>query len=114
MRRLRSLYVCYLSLDDPLVHSQVVAYLRGLAADGHRIHLLTFETRRLGRAERRELRDRLSRQGISWHGLRYHKRPSLPATIYDTLAGALYATVLVRATASTRCTRGRTCPRRCR
>ena len=95
MRRLRSLYVCYLSLDDPLVHSQVVAYLKGLAADGHRIHLLTFETRRLGHAERREVRDRLSRQGISWHGLRYHKRPSLPATIYDTLAGALYATVLV-------------------
>ncbi len=95
MRRLRSLYVCYLSLDDPLVHSQVVAYLEGLAADGHRIHLLTFETRRLGRAERCEVRDRLSSRGISWHGLRYHKRPSLPATIYDTLAGALYATVLV-------------------
>lgn len=95
MPRLRSLYLCYLSLDDPLTHTQVVAYLRGLAADGHDIHLLTFETGRLTRERRRELRAQLAVQGISWHGLRYHKRPSLPATIYDTLAGALYATALV-------------------
>jgi len=37
------LYVCYLSLEDPLVHSQVVAYLAGLAERGHTVHLLTFE-----------------------------------------------------------------------
>ena len=43
---LRSLYVCYLSLDDPLVDTQVVAYLEGLARRGHTIHLLTFEPRR--------------------------------------------------------------------
>jgi glycosyltransferase involved in cell wall biosynthesis len=96
MRRLRSLYLCYLSLDDPLVHTQVVAYLRGLAADGHCIHLLTFETKRLTRAQRQALRDRLSAEGITWHALRYHKRPSLPATVYDTLAGALYATLMGR------------------
>ena len=30
-QRLRALYICYLSLDDPLVHTQVLAYLRGLA-----------------------------------------------------------------------------------
>ncbi len=95
-RRLGSLYICYLSLDDPLTHTQVVAYLSGLAADGHRIHLLTFETGRLTRQRRRELRERLAARGVSWHGLRYHKRPSLPATVYDTLAGALYATLLVR------------------
>ena len=41
---LRCLYVCYLSLDDPLVHSQVVAYLEGLARRGHTVHLLTFDT----------------------------------------------------------------------
>lgn len=95
MRQLRSLYLCYLSLDDPLVHTQVIAYLAGLAAAGHCIHLLTFETRRVTRSRRREIRAHLSAQGISWHGLRYHKRPSLPATIYDTALGALYATALV-------------------
>src|SRR5215212_5721762 len=94
--RLRALYLCYLSLDDPLVHTQVVAYLRGMATAGHRIHLLTFETGRLTRARRGALRRALAAHGIRWHGLRYHKRPSLPATIWDTLAGAVYATLLMR------------------
>lgn len=89
-RRLRALYICYLSLDDPLAHTQVLAYLRGLAAAGHTIHLLTFETRRLDRSERRVRRRAMAEAGIRWHQLRYHKRPSLPATAYDTLAGALY------------------------
>lgn len=94
--RRRSLYICYLSLDDPLVHSQVVAYLRGLAAAGHRIHLLTFDVARRGRSERRHLRQSLAADGIRWHSLRYHKAPSLPATVYDTWAGAVAAAVLVR------------------
>jgi glycosyltransferase involved in cell wall biosynthesis len=93
--RLRALYICYLSLDDPLVHTQVIAYLRGLAAEGHQIHLLTFETGRLGRRRRRRLRRSLADDGISWYGLRYHKRPSLPATILDVIIGALYATAIV-------------------
>src|SRR5204863_505449 len=50
-----ALYICYLGLADPLVRTQVVAYLAGLAERGHRIHLLTFETD-LSRARRRELR----------------------------------------------------------
>jgi glycosyltransferase involved in cell wall biosynthesis len=91
---LRSLYICYLSLADPLVRTQVVAYLAGLAERGHRIHLLTFETD-LNRARRRELRAEMAALGITWHGLRYHKRPTLPATIYDTFAGAAWATFLV-------------------
>lgn len=90
---LRSLYICYLSLADPLARSQVVAYLAGLAERGHVIHLLTFETE-LGRERRRELRAEMAELGISWHGLRYHKRPSLPATVYDTFAGAFVASWL--------------------
>jgi glycosyltransferase involved in cell wall biosynthesis len=95
-RPLRSLYLCYLSLDDPLVHTQVVAYLAGLAASGHEIHLLTFETARLTRARRDHWRAAMAEHGIAWHGLRYHKRPSLPATVYDALAGGLLAARLVR------------------
>jgi glycosyltransferase involved in cell wall biosynthesis len=94
-RRLKALYLCYLSLEDPLVHTQVIAYLRGLAAAGHDVHLLTFETRRLSPRERRNRRRRLAADRIAWHGLRYHKRPSLPATVYDTVVGALYVTALV-------------------
>src|SRR5206468_1107732 len=93
---LRSLYVCYLSLDDPLVESQVIAYLEGLASRSHTIHLLTFETRPLTRARRAQLRELMRARGVHWHGLRYHKRPSLPATVLDALAGALVCAWLVR------------------
>jgi glycosyltransferase involved in cell wall biosynthesis len=92
---LRSLYVCYLSLEDPLAHTQVVAYLDGLVRRGHTVHLLTFETN-LGAEQERAFADDLARRGITWHTLRYHKRPSLPATIYDALAGALTAVRLIR------------------
>jgi glycosyltransferase involved in cell wall biosynthesis len=92
---LRSLYICYLSLEDPLVQTQVVAYLEGLARCGHTIHLLTFEPE-LSEDRRRSFAAALDRRGIAWHSLRYHKRPSLPATAYDTIAGARLATRLVR------------------
>jgi glycosyltransferase involved in cell wall biosynthesis len=92
---LRCLYVCYLSLDDPLVHSQVVSYLEGLAARGHTVHLLTFDLD-MPAKRRHELKESLERRGIAWHSLRYHKKPSLPATVYDALAGALAAVRIMR------------------
>jgi glycosyltransferase involved in cell wall biosynthesis len=92
---LRCLYICYLSLEDPLVHSQVVAYLGGLAARGHSVHLLTFDTP-LTADRREELRADLDGLGITWHSRRYHKRPTLPATFYDSFVGALTAFGIVR------------------
>jgi glycosyltransferase involved in cell wall biosynthesis len=92
---LRVLYICYLSLDDPLVESQVVAYLEGLRRCGHTVHLLTFDAD-MPQQRRRELATELERRGVRWHSLRYHKRPSLPATIYDALAGALAAVRIMR------------------
>jgi glycosyltransferase involved in cell wall biosynthesis len=92
---LRSLYICYLSLEDPLVQTQVVAYLEGLAARGHVVHLLTFD-RPLEARRRDTLRRELRERGIAWHSLRYHKRPSLPATVYDALVGATVAVWLCR------------------
>jgi glycosyltransferase involved in cell wall biosynthesis len=96
VRALRSLYVCYLSVSDPLVDSQVLAYLEGLAAAGHTIHLLSFEPGRLSRSRRRAIRRRLRARGIHWHGLRYHQRPSLPATALDVVCGAVACAWLVR------------------
>jgi glycosyltransferase involved in cell wall biosynthesis len=77
------------------VHTQVVAYLEGLARKGHVIHLLTFDPA-LSREQRRSFAQDLASKGIAWHSLRYHKRPSLPATLFDTLAGAATAVALVR------------------
>src|SRR3954468_2343086 len=92
---LRALYICYLSLEDPLVHTQVVAYLAGLAEAGHTVHLLTFDPP-LDVTTRRDLERKLGALGVTWHSLRYHKRPSLPATAFDALAGAAAAARIVQ------------------
>ncbi len=93
------MYLCYFGVKEPLVQTQVLTYLRQLAAQGLAVHLLTFEPQNLNewsRAEREQLRRRLADEGITWFWLRYHKRPSLVATLYDIVAGALKAASLVR------------------
>ena len=43
MNPARTLYICYFGLREPLVQTQVLPYLRALAARGLGVHLLTFE-----------------------------------------------------------------------
>jgi glycosyltransferase involved in cell wall biosynthesis len=57
--------------------------------------LLTFEPDTQG-TWTTEWRERLKREGIGWHMLRYHKRPTLPATLFDIMAGAWRASRIVR------------------
>lgn len=91
MPRRAALYICYYRITDPLVESQVVAYLRAMARNGVEIHLLTFEQQRLSAEQQAAIRERLEAGGIRWHSLPYHQRPSLPATLYDVLAGTVTA-----------------------
>lgn len=91
-----SLYLCYFPVSEPLVQTQVIPYLRSLAAAGVGIVLLTFEPNPPRGKQKEEIRERLERQGIAWYCLRYHKRPSLPATLWDILAGTVYAAWLVQ------------------
>jgi len=93
---MNALYLCYLSLLDPLVQTQVVAYLEGLTAAGHRIILLTFEPRRPISSEIQDWNKRLRTKGIVWHWLRYHKRPTVIATSWDILAGIVVGFRLVK------------------
>jgi len=93
------LNVLYLSYDgalDPLGGSQVVPYLEGLSALGHRFDLITFEkpTQWSKTTEREAMSRRLRQAGVAWHPLRYHKRFSVGATAFDlararSLAGGL-------------------------
>ena len=95
----RALYLCYFGLREPLVQTQVVPYLRELTRDGTRIWLLTFEPglrQRWTQAEIERWRRRLLDEGIEWHMLPYHKRPSLPATLYDIVRGVIRAAAIVR------------------
>ncbi len=96
----RVLFISYNGMLDPLGQTQVIPYLRELAKRGVEFTLLSFE--RAGAFEgegvrkRDELKRELSEQGIEWHWLRYHQRPSVPATIYDVIAGIRKAKSLVR------------------
>lgn len=96
----RVLYISYNGMLDPLGQSQVLPYLRELAKRGVRFTLLSFERARAldseGAARCEELRAQLASEGIEWHWLRYHQTPSLPATVYDVLAGIRYGARLIK------------------
>jgi glycosyltransferase involved in cell wall biosynthesis len=91
-----ALHLCYLGLDDALVHTQVLPYLRALAGRGYEMHLLTFESAEREPAARDALAEELRASGVRWHERRYHRRPSLPATLYDVVVGAWTAFRLMR------------------
>ena len=96
----RVLFISYNGMLDPLGQSQVIPYLRELAKRGVRFTLLSFERDKAFTAEGithcEQLREKLKAQGIEWYWLRYHQRPSIPATIYDVMAGYRKAAALVR------------------
>ena len=96
----RVLFISYNGMLEPLGQTQVLPYLRELAKRGVKFTLLSFEKGNGFTAEGQfacaELRLALAEQGIEWHWLRYHHRLSLPATVYDVLAGIRYASRLVR------------------
>ena len=96
----RVLYISYNGMLDPLGQSQVLPYLRELSKLGVQFTLLSFERPAAfspdGIAKRNELREQLAAEGIVWHALRYHQKPSLPATVYDVRHGLRYAKRLVR------------------
>ncbi len=87
----RVLYISYNGMLDPLGQSQVIPYLRELSGRGVRFTLLSYE-RSVAFTEEgiercRQLKQTLAAHGVEWHYLRYHKSPSLPATVYDIIAG---------------------------
>ncbi len=96
---MRTLYICYFGLREPLVQTQVVPYLAELARSGVDVSLLTFEPRMRQSWTREavdEWRGRLGEKSIRWFAMPYHKAPSLPATLYDVTTGALKVARLVR------------------
>lgn len=95
----RSLFISYNGMLEPLGQTQVIPYLRELAKRGVVVTLLSFEKPQAYSVEGAERCNQQQKQleagGIEWHWLPYHQRPSLPATIYDVLAGIRYAKRLV-------------------
>lgn len=96
---LKTLYISYFGALKHLSQTQVVPYLKGLARRGIGVTFVSFEERwpdgRAEKAARDSLRDELARAGVTWVPLRYHKRPSLPATFWDALVASVVSAYLV-------------------
>jgi glycosyltransferase involved in cell wall biosynthesis len=68
------LYLSYDGLTDPLGQSQIVPYLNGLADEGWKLHVISFEKKEA---------DPGLKKKISWHPLKYHKDPPVVSTLFD-------------------------------
>lgn len=90
--RKRVLYISYDCITEPLTRSQVLPYLQALAVEND-VFLMVFNKKRLGGRDLDEIRRRYGLRGI--YALKYHKRPTLPATSFDILAGFLRSLVIV-------------------
>src|SRR5262245_43100557 len=88
-KKLNILYVVYWGATEPLGQSLVLPAVKELADLGTQLTLVTFEKPKdlLRHAELEELQASLEERGINWLGLRYHKRPKLPATVFDIVQG---------------------------
>jgi glycosyltransferase involved in cell wall biosynthesis len=93
----RSLFITYDGLLSPLGQSQILPYLRGLTGRGHQVTILSFEQGPHTRADvQAGLRAELDALGIGWHALDYHKSPSVPATAFDVVVGAVRAALIIK------------------
>ena len=82
----RILYISYDGLTDPLGRSQILPYLTGLAALGHRITILSCEKPARMRKDGPRIRQLCKDAGISWHPLNYHKNPPIISSARDAVA----------------------------
>lgn len=93
----RALYISYDGIFDPVGESQVIPYLRGLAKNGVSISLISFEKkRRINKVSLHSYRETLTKEGIRWEALTYHKRPIIPATLFDVLRGIFKGWFLIK------------------
>lgn len=95
----KTLYLCYFGLREPLVQTQVLPYLREIVKGGTAAHILTFETNPKESwtpKQIAETKQKLAAENIEWDFLTYHKRLSVPATVFDIMNGARFAVKLNR------------------
>jgi len=90
------LYISYDGMTDPLGRSQVLPYLAGLSALGHRITILSCEKPDRWNSDGQEV-ERICREaGLRWEPIAYHKRPPVLSSAYDAALMARRAAVLHR------------------
>lgn len=90
------IYISYDGILEPLGQSQVLRYLERLAPD-NKIVLISFEKPEDWRHidSREKLRAGIRSAGITWIPLRYHRRPSAIATMFDIIQGSIVGAWMV-------------------
>ncbi len=96
---MKALFITYNGALEPLIKSQGIPYLKGLSAEGIECFLLSFEKplkdRALFEDKISKLKEELNASAIKWYHLRYHKRPSVCATLFDIKIGMFFTLWLV-------------------
>ena len=89
------LYVSYDGILEPLGRSQVLAYLERLSTE-NKIYLISFEKKAdlKNLSLVKKIKDICLVNNIEWKPLKYHKKPTLLATMFDILLGTLFSTFL--------------------
>lgn len=80
------LYVTYDGLTDPLGRSQVLPYLVRLSKRGHRISILSCEKSDREAKDGARIAAICEAAEIEWHRLRYHRKPPVLSSAWDSLA----------------------------
>lgn len=93
---IRALFVSYNGALEPIIPSQGIPYLQGLAARNANFIMLTFEKKKdtLPRAVK-EVEDKLKPYGIEWVRLPYHKSPRHLSTFFDIIVCGLVSLFLI-------------------
>lgn len=86
---MRVLYISYTGLAEPLGRSQIIPYLVGLSDHGHSFSVVSFEKPAGPTHSVPDEIHGLLPPGTTWVPLRYHQRPSVPATTWDALHGII-------------------------
>lgn len=80
---LKSLYISYDGLTDPLGRSQVIPYLEGLSKNGCQIQIISFEKKSAYIKNKTIVEEILKKNEIIWHPIPYTSKPAVLSTIYD-------------------------------
>ena len=78
---IRTIYLSYDGLTDPLGQSQVLPYIIGLKQKGYDVTIISFE--KTSQTNREKIKSILSENLIGWIPLSYTKKPPILSTIWD-------------------------------
>ena len=79
------IYMTYDGLLDPLGSSQILPYVESISAHPRSIHIISFEKPERLHSSGSDLRERLSRQGITWTPLTFTRSFGLIGKLWDLL-----------------------------